>query len=121
MHDKFLVAKHLGEAVDQVQRAENKVLQVEDDDRLKGTRQLWLFNKAIVSPEQRRRVAAIKNPCLKTARTWGITDLFRWFWRHVYWTSANRFFKRWYAWAVRCRLRPVSRWRGCSSVISPNP
>jgi transposase len=29
------------------------------------------------------------------------------FWRQVYSTSANRFFKRWYAWAVRCQLRPV--------------
>ena len=38
MHDKFHVAKHPGEAVDRVRRAENKVLQAEDDDRLKGTR-----------------------------------------------------------------------------------
>ena len=107
VHDKFHVAKHLGEAVDQVRRAENKALQAENDDRLKGTRQLWLFNKANLSPEQRRRFNAIKKHGLKTARAWGITDLFRWFWRHVYSTSANRFFKRWYAWAVRCQLRPV--------------
>lgn len=46
VHDKFHVAKHLGEAVDQVWRAENKALQPEDDDRLKGTRQLKLFNKS---------------------------------------------------------------------------
>ena len=107
VHDKFHVAKHLGEAVDQVRRAENKALQAEDDDRLKGTRQLWLFNKANLSPEQRRRFNAIKKHGLKTARAWGITDLSRWFWRHVYSTSANRFFKRWYTWAVRCQLRPV--------------
>jgi transposase len=50
VHDKFHVAKHLGEAIDQVRRAENKALQAEDDDRLKGTRQLWLFNKASLSP-----------------------------------------------------------------------
>jgi len=43
VHDKFHVAKHLGEAVDQVRRAANKALQSDDDDRLKGTRQLWLF------------------------------------------------------------------------------
>jgi len=50
VHDKFHVAKHLGEEVDQVRRAENKALQAEDDDRLKCTRQLWLFNKANLCP-----------------------------------------------------------------------
>jgi len=40
VHDTFHVAKHLGEAVDQVRRAENKTLQAEDDDRLNGTRHL---------------------------------------------------------------------------------
>ena len=109
VHDKFHVAKHLGEAVDQVRRAENKALQARDDDRLKGTRQLWLFNKSNLSPEQRRRFDAIKKHGLKTARAWGISDLFRWFWRHVYSTTADRFFRRWYAWAVRCRLRPMVR------------
>jgi transposase len=89
-----------------VRRAENKAHQAEDDDWLKGTRQLWLFNKANLSPEQ-RRFNKIKKHGLKTARAWGITDLFRWFWRDVCSTSANRFFKRWYAWAVRCRLRPM--------------
>jgi transposase len=107
VHDKFHVAKHLGEAVDQVRRAENKALQAEDDDRLKGTRQLWLFNKANLSPAQRRRFAAIRRNGLKTARAWAIKEEFRWFWRYVYPMSAEEFFTRWYAWAVRCRLRPV--------------
>ena len=83
VHDKFHVAKHLGEAVDQVRRADNKALQAQDDDRLKGTRQLWLFNKVNLLPEQRRRFDAIKKQVLKTARAWGITDLFRCFWGNV--------------------------------------
>ena len=107
VHDKFHVAKHLGEAVDQVRRAENKALQAEDDDRLKGTRQLWLFNKANLSPAQRRKFAAIRQNGLKTARAWAIKEEFRWFWRHVYAMSAEEFFDQWYAWGVRCRLRPV--------------
>jgi transposase len=40
VHDRFHVAKQLGEAVDKVRRAENKTLQEVDDNRLKGTRQL---------------------------------------------------------------------------------
>jgi transposase len=107
VHDKFHVAKHLGEAVDQVRRAENKALQAEDDDRLKGPRQLWLFNQANLSPAQRRRFVAIRQSGLKTARAWAIKEEFRWFWRHVYAMSADEFFSQWYAWGVRCRLRPI--------------
>ena len=44
MHDKFHVSKHLNEAVDKVRRRENNALQAEGDDRLKGARQLFLFN-----------------------------------------------------------------------------
>ena len=40
--DKFHVAKHLGEAVDKVRRTENKELQEEGDERLKGTKYDWL-------------------------------------------------------------------------------
>ena len=44
VHDRFHISKHLNEAVDKVRRQENKVLAKADDDRLKGTKQLWLFN-----------------------------------------------------------------------------
>ena len=90
-----------------VLRLKNKALHAEGDDRLKGTRQLWLFNKANLSPAQRRRFAAIRQNGLKTARAWAIKEEFRWFWRHVYPVSAEEFFGQWYAWGVRCRLRPV--------------
>lgn len=109
VHDKFHVAKHLTEAVDQVRRAEHKALTAEDDDRLKGTRQLWLFNKSNLSSAQRRRFAAIRQNGLKTARAWALKEQFRWFWRYVYASSAADFFDQWHAWAVRCRLRPVMK------------
>ncbi len=107
VHDKFHVAKYLGEAVDQVRRAENKALQSQDDDRLTGTRQLWLFNKSNLSHRQRRRFAAIRKGDLKTARAWALKEEFRWFWRHVYALSAEEFFEHWYAWGARCRLKPM--------------
>ena len=106
VHDKFHVSKYLGTAVDQVRRAENKALQAEGDERLKGTRHLWLFNKSNLSYRQRRRFAAIRQNGLKTAKAWAIKEEFRWFWRHVYSTSAEKFFRRWYAWGVRSRLQP---------------
>jgi len=107
VHDKFHVAKYLGEAVDKVRRAENKALQAQHDDRLTGTRQLWLFNKSNLSRRQRCRLAAIRQSDLKTARAWAIKEEFRWFWRYVYTLSAQEFFDHWYAWGVRCRLTPM--------------
>ena len=44
--DKFHIAKHLGEAVDQVRRKEHKILKAEGDDRLTGTKYHWLRDPA---------------------------------------------------------------------------
>jgi transposase len=96
VHDTFQVSKHLGEAVDKVRRKENKALSAEGDDTLERTRFLWLVAAANLSPEQRRRFKAIKNAELETARARAVKEHFRWFWRHVYWTSAAEFFARWY-------------------------
>lgn len=109
VHDKFHVAKGLSEAVDQVRRAENKSLAAAGDERLKGTRQLWLFAAPNLSRPQRRRFDAIKKAGLKTARAWAMKEQFRWFWRHVYRTSAEGFFTRWFGWASRSRLGPMKR------------
>lgn len=109
VHDKFHVAKHLGEAVDKVRRAENKALLAIDDDRLKGTRQLWLFGKPNLSRKQRRLFDAIQKRGLKTARAWMLKEQFRWFWRYVYASSAADFFDRWHAWAIRSRLTPMKK------------
>jgi len=42
--DKFHVAQHLGQAVDEVRRKENKALRAQGDERLVGTRYDWLTN-----------------------------------------------------------------------------
>ena len=41
--DKFHVAAHLGGAVDEVRREEHRMLQGRGDERLAGTRYLWLY------------------------------------------------------------------------------
>jgi transposase len=109
VHDKFHVAKHLGEAVDKVRRAENKALAATGDDALKGTRWLWLHAHSQLTRAQRRQFATVRNAELKTARAWAMKEQFRWFWRHVYRTSAESFFARWYGWAIRSRLSPMKR------------
>ena len=43
--DRFHVMQHITEAVDVVRRRENRLLITEDDDRLKGTKYLWISSK----------------------------------------------------------------------------
>ena len=93
VHDRFHVAKHLGEAVDKVRRAENKALIAADDDRLKGTRQIWLFSKKNLPAKHARRLKAIRQSDLKTARAWAIKEEFNWFWSYTYTESAAAFFR----------------------------
>jgi transposase len=58
--DKFHIAQHLGRAVDEVRRAENRELVRQGDDRLKKTRYLWLTNPDRMST-QRWSPATLKN------------------------------------------------------------
>lgn len=68
VHDKFHIDKYLEEVVYRLQRAENKAFQAQDDNRLIGTRLLWLFNWSHLPHRRRCRLAAIRKGDLKTAR-----------------------------------------------------
>ena len=52
VHDKFHVAKMLNEAVDRVRRREHKELLKQNDQRLTGSRQLWLYNPINLKDER---------------------------------------------------------------------
>jgi transposase len=107
VHDKFHVSQHLNEAVDAVRRKENKDLQSRDDERLKRTRQLWLFAERNLSEEQIARFGDLRESDLKTARAWALKENFRWFWTYQYVGNAKTFFQAWYGWACRSRLAPM--------------
>jgi transposase len=107
VHDRFHIAKHLGEAVDQVRRAEHKSLKKEGDDRLTGSRYLWLTNEEHLSEERAASFEALKEANLKTSRAWALRELFRDFYEQVSEQQGRSFFKDWYAWASRCRLTPM--------------
>jgi len=53
--DKFHIVKHLHEAVDRVRRVEQRALKGVADDRLTGTKYLWLMRPQDMSREQRAR------------------------------------------------------------------
>ena len=107
VHDKFHVSKYLGEAVDKVRRQEHKELLAQGDETLKGTRQLWLYNPQNFSPEQAEEFSALKDLHLKVARAWAAKELFSQFWEYQEEGWARRFFKDWFGWVSRSRLKPV--------------
>jgi transposase len=107
VHDKFHVSKYLGEAVDKVRRQEHKELMAQGDETLKGSRQLWLYNPENFSPEQRQEFGPLKDLHLKVARAWAAKELFSKFWEYQEEGWARRFFKDWFGWVSRSRLKPV--------------
>jgi transposase len=107
VHDRFHISKHLNEAVDQVRRQEHKALKKEGDERLTGSKQLWLFNPENISDERWLEFEALKNQELKTSRAWAIKEQFRWLWEYRYAGNARKFFNRWYGWAARSQLKPI--------------
>jgi transposase len=107
VHDKFHISKYLGEAVDQVRRQEHKELLAQGDETLKGTRQLWLYNPQNFSPEQAEEFSALKDLHLKVARAWAAKELFSKFWEYQEEGWARRFFKDWFGWVSRSRLKPL--------------
>jgi transposase len=107
--DKFHIAKLAGEAVDQVRRLEAKNLAAQGDDRLKGTRYSWLRNPLQENAEQRREFEPLRNSNLKTARAWAIKETLMDFFRYRQVKRASDFFRSWFGWASRSKLRPITR------------
>lgn len=105
--DKFHVEKHLHEAVDKVRKAEHRALCQADDDRLTGTKYLWLMRPKDMSPAQRQTFSALKRSELGVARAWTLKERFRQFWGYIYPGAAQKFFTRWFWQATHSRLQPM--------------
>ena len=107
VHDRYHVSAYLNKAVDTVRRQEHKQLLAEGDQTLKGTRQLWLYNPQNFSAEQSESFEELKDLNLKVGRAWAAKELFTKFWAYHQEGSARRFFKDWFGWVSRSRLKPM--------------
>lgn len=107
VHDKFHIASHLNEAVDEVRRREHKELIARGDATLTGTRQLWLFNPQNFTTEQAAEFAELRDSGLKVARAWAAKELFSRLWQYRYEGAARRFFRDWFGWVSRSQLKPL--------------
>ncbi|MCP4730104.1 MAG: ISL3 family transposase, partial [Roseibacillus sp.] len=107
--DKFHIAQHLGRAVDEVRRAENRELVREGDGRLKKTKYLWLTNPDRMSTQRWEGFAPRRDSQLRVARAWAIKESAMMLWGYIRRGWAERAWKGWYAWAIRSRLEPIKR------------
>jgi len=105
--DKFHVAKHLSEAVDEVRRTEHKELRAVGDEQLKGTKYDWLKGRDKFDLAGWREFCELRRSKLKTARAWALKEQAMRLWDFVYPKAAQNHFDWWYCWATRCRLNPM--------------
>jgi transposase len=107
--DKFHVAKLLGDAVDKVRRWEHKSLLQQDCKDLTGTKHIWLTNPGNMSRKQWRWFKDLRDSTLKTARAWAIKEYAMGLWYYINRTWAEKGWKKWLSWAMRCRLEPLKK------------
>jgi transposase len=109
VHDRFHVMQHVGEAVNAVRVQEAKALSKEGDERLKGTRQLWLYSEENLPTKARERFAAVQHADLKTARAWAIKENLRHTWTQPDVAKATEHLTAWCRWALGETLTPITR------------
>lgn len=101
--DPFHVMAIVNKAVDLVRRQE-----VKTQPLLKKTRYLWLRNEVNRTKRQQEHFDSLPKSRLKTARAWQIKTSLQEIYQHCQTlTDAETAFRRWYNWAIRCRLKPM--------------
>jgi transposase len=105
--DRFHVTRYVTEAVDKVRKQESKVLLESGDERLQGTRYLWLTNFENLSEQRQHDFDAVRWAELKTGRAWSLKETLRPLWRYRQEWRAHAYFQRWYYWATHSRLSPM--------------
>ncbi|NKB23377.1 MAG: hypothetical protein GKR87_03120 [Kiritimatiellae bacterium] len=100
---------NLNEAVDKIRIQAHHTLQGQNDDRLTGTKYLWLKGFEHLSQEAQESFAALRNAGLQVAKVWELKELFVHFWsrRDARW--AQLFFTNWFEQAVHSGLTPIRK------------
>src|SRR5439155_355985 len=107
--DRFHIMMHMNDAVDMVRRRENRALRDEGDDRLVGSKHMWLYGRENLPDHHAERFSELRKASLKTARAWAIKEMLRDLWDRPSELAATKWYRRWRSWATRSRLAPVRR------------
>ncbi len=105
--DRFHIMGHMGKAVDTVRKREHRFLHAIGDERLVGSKYLWLYAEENVPDQHWERFRLLRDADLKTARAWAIKENLRFLWSYVHRGWALRHWRQWYFWATHSRLDPV--------------
>jgi transposase len=105
--DRFHIMRYLTGAVDTVRKREHKALSRAGDDRLAGSKYLWLYSAENLPDRWADRFAALRAVDLKTGRAWAIKESLRHFWSYRRRGWGEKHWRRWYFWATHSRLGPV--------------
>lgn len=126
--DWFHVMQHVCKAVDKVRRQEHKQLMGQGDDRLKGSKYLWLYSKDNLPSCHHDRFTKLKDAALNTAKAWAMKETLQNLWGYLSPGWALRFLDKWCRWAVRVfscsharSLKNASRSCTEHSHILPSP
>ena len=100
--DRFHVMKLIGDAVNDVRRAE-----VKERPELRGTRYVWLKNEPNLTAKQSTVLDTLSSTNLKTARAWRMRLAFQDIYAQPTRGWGELFFDKWIGWAKRSRLEPM--------------
>jgi len=110
--DRFHIAMHLNQAVDQVRRAEGSRLKQADAEKAKRLKHLrWplLRRGSRVRGHAREKLNALLASKLATARAWELKEVFHHFWTYKSVIWAGAFLDYWTERAMRSRLEPMKK------------
>jgi transposase len=105
--DRFHVAGFFGKAVDLVRKYENRDLQTQGNNTLKGTKYDWLRNGNNLDGRSRRWFTKLTQENLKTARAWAMKETASMLWRYTSKAWAEKMWHRLIGWMWRSRLLPM--------------
>ena len=112
VRDRFHIAQHMNQAVDEVRRAESSRLRArsrEAAQKLKHLRWPLLRKGSRVRGKARQRLRELLSSRLATARAWELKEAFGQFWKYKSILWAGGFLDAWCERAMRSRLEPMKK------------
>ena len=108
--DRFHIRKNLGDAIDQIRRAETHAMaQAGLSPLLKKLRWTLLKHRRNWTAKERRRMRELLGSGLRSLRAFLLVESFEHFWTYTSPTWADKFLKAWTQRVARSRLAPLKR------------